>query len=367
MTLPIARYPLDPTGLNPDNAISGEIHTLNIRQVRAIAPTYGPFFIESLALYDNATNRLLIKGIDFQCVELLQEATLRYGKEIAELILILDQTVSNEVRVSYQVLGGLYQNNASGIMQMYETAMLDNRPVDWVNVLNKPYEYTPTLHRHLLEDVYGFEYIVVALERIRNAIMLSDVPAFEALITWVKARSLDTVTFSDIDNVNSVEKYVTFDKLLYALDKLNFNGITLTTAALNVVNNSSVLFKLVATNLPDNSQLFWTIDHISSTDDDFNLLSGIINISGNRGHFNVSIANSAVVEGPEKFRVIVRKNSITGPILAKTEIVTISSFSPDGGSVGGVALTFMDYINACCLYNPTIDVNPMSMFLIEEE
>jgi ABC-type polysaccharide/polyol phosphate export permease len=77
---------------------------------------------------------------------------------------------------------------------MYETVLQDARPVAWENVLGKPLLFPPTTHLHNLEDVYGFEPIVGALERVRNAIILSDVPAFEALVDWVNGQISGTRT-----------------------------------------------------------------------------------------------------------------------------------------------------------------------------
>ena len=366
MPLPLFRYPLDPSGINPDNAVVGEVHELHIRQIRAVAPTHGPFFTQGLVVYDHATNRLLIRGTDYQCVELLQEATVKYGKEIAQLILILDQTVSNEVRISYQVLGGLYQNNAEGIVNMYETAMLDQRPVDWVNVLNKPYNYPPTLHNHLIQDVYGFEYLVVALERIRNAIILSDVPAFEALIAWVKGRTLDTASFADVDSGLPVDKVVTLEKLIYAMDKFNFNSITVTPDKNQVKIGGNVAFKVDVTNMPDNAPLFWTIEHINTVDNDFNSLSGNISIACLSGQFNVSIAGFTEEEAAEQFRVVIRKNSVDGPVLTKSCIITIKAFSIFDVEEAQHANSIEAYINSCCLYNPNISINPESLYIVED-
>ena len=357
MPLPIIRYALDPTGVNPDNVVNGEIHTLSTNKIRAIAPSYGPLYTESCSIYDNTTNRLLVRGQDYQFVELLQEATLKFGKEIAELVLILDETVSNQIRINYQVLGGLYQNNASAVINMYETYLLDNRPVDWTNVLNKPFEYPPSLHLHLLRDIYGFEPIIVALERIRNAIVLSDIPAYEELIKWVKS-VIAVATEQDIIDANPCTKLLNLDNLLFALDKYNFNGITLTTPSgttiLNVNENEIVYFLLSSTNLPDNTVLYWTIEHITTSNTDFKNYSGVINVVANKGNFNLTIASNPIAEGNEKFRVIIRRNSTSGFIIARTGIITIGEHK---------GYTFIDFILAPCMFNPDTSIQPESLYL----
>lgn len=361
MTVPLIRYPLDPTGTNPDNLVVAEPHTLSTRSIRGIAPIYGPFYSNSVVVYDVAESRPLDKGIDYKIVEILQDACLKFGQEIALLILVINPDVSSNVRISYQTLGGLYQNNAAGIVDMYETVMKDERPVDWLNVLNKPLEYTPTLHRHLLEDIYGFEPVVVALERIRNAIVLSDVPAYEALIEWVKSqiKNIKVVTEAEIDSVASNSKFVTFERLLYALDKLNFNGITINPVLPRMKDGHTQRFDLSSTNLEDGSKLYWTIEHLSTDDADFTGLSGIININGNRGSFNVSLSQPPEVEEPnESFRVLIRRNSVTGPVIAQTSIVTIDRH----GILSDDAL--MNYFNTACLYRPPVEINPISSYVV---
>ena len=183
------RYALDPTGLNPDNLVIAEEHQTTANSVRAVAPNSGAFFAESMLVYDGDTNTQLTVGTDYKCVELLQDATLKYGKEICVLLLIINPAVSSSVTITYQAVGGQFQYDGSAIANLYETVIKDNRPVDWENVLNRPLEYPPTMHNHLLEDVYGFEPVVAAIERVRNAIVLSDVPAFEAVIDWMNERA----------------------------------------------------------------------------------------------------------------------------------------------------------------------------------
>lgn len=357
MPLPIVRYPLDPTGINPDNRVHGEIHNLSTRPIRGVAPTFGPFFTESLVVYDDTTNNLLVRGEDYQCVELLQEATVKFGKEICSLILILNESVSVVVRINYQVLGGLYQNNASNVINMYETYILDNRPVDWLNVLNKPLQYPPALHNHLLQDIWGFEPVVVALERIRNALILSDVPAFEALIAWVRNHT-QVVDEQTILDGSASNKLLTWDRLLFALDKLNFNGITITPTYQALQEGDQVTFNLSSTNLPDNTVLYWTVEHINTRPNDFNGTSGIVNIMGNRGSFNISLRVNTQTEAQEAFKIAIRKNGIDGYILAETSVFSIGAHT---------GLSYEEMMINCCAYNPEIDVNPISFFYLDSQ
>lgn len=199
----IVRFDYDPTGVNPDNLVANEIHTLTDNFVRAFAPTYGPFFADSVVLFDNANERQLVRGTDYSITELNQDITLRLGKEVSSVILVLNAAVSNTVRLTYQVVGGLYQNQSDAIANMYSTLLQDNRPIQWSNILGKPLEFPPTMHLHNLEDVYGFEPMVNALERVRSAVILSDVPAFEALVDWVNGRLSSSPSTTDLTAISN--------------------------------------------------------------------------------------------------------------------------------------------------------------------
>lgn len=326
MPTPLIRYRLDPTGVNPDNFVNGEVKTLATTQIRAIAPTYGPFFTETVAVFDHGNGRVLVRGVDYKIVDLLQTATLRFGKEIAQVILIINPAVGSQARVNYQVLGGEYQSSSESLINLYESFLADGRPVDWTEVLNKPTQYTPTLHRHFLEDIYGYEPVVVALERIRNAIVLSDVPAFEALIDWVKANAGSCViTDPMVPEVRRDEQ-----KLISITTSNNKNG----------------------------QQYFWSIEHVTTTDGLFRTLSGVFTIFQNRSTFKF-LMGSTGPNRPKKFNVVIRKDRANGPVVTTIEGITFLRGS-------GADNTAIELMNACCIMNPRIYINPTSLYLAGE-
>lgn len=199
MALPVFRYPLDPTGENPDNLVVREPHQLSKKSnptfVRVACPLYGPFFAESLVILDASNGRQLVKDIDYKTTDLLQDPTLSFGKEISQFIVITNGEVSDEIEISYQVLGGNYQNDATAVQHVFETFLNDDRTVDWSNVGNKPATYPPSLHLHLLQDIINFGPLVVAINSLRDAKMLNNTPMFEALVRWASDR---TVTWEEI-------------------------------------------------------------------------------------------------------------------------------------------------------------------------
>lgn len=213
MPIAMVALDLDTTGRNPDNKIVNEPHSLSGRPTRSIAPVHGAFYAESLQVMDGVTT--LKRGIDYQIVELHQEATLKFGKEIASVILIINQQVSSNPTISYQAVGGYYANSDKAIANMYQSVITDSRPVDWTNVFNKPSEFTPTIHRHLLDDVYGFEPVVDYLERIKRAITLGQTDVVVSIVKSLLAR----FNCRDLPKVIPNTKLIQYDALLYFLSR----------------------------------------------------------------------------------------------------------------------------------------------------
>lgn len=187
--LPIIRYALDVTGINPDNAVHEEPHTLVMtRDVRAIAPQYGSFFSESVVVTEASTSTVLVKDVDYSIVELNQAVSVLYGKEICTLILIINPLIGPIVLVSYQALGGQNERNSQTVANVLNELQVDNRPVTWPNIVGKPDQFLPSMHLHDIGDTYGWEDIVAAMERIRQAILLADSPALESVLSYIDAR-----------------------------------------------------------------------------------------------------------------------------------------------------------------------------------
>lgn len=252
MSINTVALDLDTTGRNPDNKITDEPHSLSGRPTRSIAPSMGAFFADSLQVFDGV--RELSRGVDFQVVELHQEATLRFGKEIASVILIINQQVSSHPTVTYQALGGHYANSDVAIANMYQSVITDARPVDWTNVFNKPTEYNPAVHRHLLDDVYGFEPVVDYLERIKRAITLGQT---DVLLAAVKAL-LAKFHCGDLPKVVPSTKLIQYDALLYFLSRRKILAdIWVDTKNCSWRKGDSSVFEIDTSGYPVGTTLHW--------------------------------------------------------------------------------------------------------------
>lgn len=267
----IVRLPLDITGTNVNNLIIDEPHTLSNRPVRAIATNYGPFFAESLIVKENSNT--LTRGLDYQIVELHQEATLRYGKEIASVILIINSNVGSNVTVTYQALGGHYAHDNVSIANAYQSVINDNRPISWNNIFNKPTEFNPVIHRHLLEDIFGFEPIVDVLERIKRAITLGQAELLLEILNTILNKRFAFIR-SKFDP--SLTRPIRLDDLLYYLTSKKIISKISAEAEKDEFNKgNSITFTVNTQSYPVNQLLYWEV-----ITNDETILSSVINRQG---------------------------------------------------------------------------------------
>ena len=402
MPVPILRYPLDTTGVNVNNAVIGELHTLTANNVRAIAPTYGPFFTESLVVFDAALNTTLSRGVDYQCVELLQDASLLTGKEVCCIILIKNPAVSNTARINYQCLGAEYQNSAAAVISLYETVIQDNRPVDWANVINKPFEFNPALHNHLLEDIYGFQAVVSALERVRNAVILSDVPAFEFLIDWLLARLTDmdsryagalahltdyanphqtnkaqvglslvsnfaALTVADIDTIFSTvsaqDKYITLFTLKRILS-LPTLGTPLEFQLMKSLSPGGykIVTTVTAPGIKENAKLFWSISSNFTTPAYFTNTSDYGIVKDGKLVFTTYLRDVPPSPWNETFSITVKNKTPNGEILGVGGPYTLEMIEPDPYLLETL-ISWNDLMMRDIL-EPGVPITPGTLFLI---
>jgi hypothetical protein len=181
----ILKYPEDPTGINPNNLVINEPHDLGPARNRAFVPNYGSYFTESMIVTEASTGRVLTKGVHYIAAQLQQDATLAMDKEICAVVVVTDPDVLDSLLFTYQVVGGVFSTSASALAKMIENLDIDERAVEWGSVIGIPSAFPPAPHLHDIGDLYGFEYLVEALDALRNAILIGDEAAHDELRQFI--------------------------------------------------------------------------------------------------------------------------------------------------------------------------------------
>jgi hypothetical protein len=178
--------PLDPTGSASANLIQNEAHAIGATGTRAFPVHYGLFFRDSVSVVDVATGKTLTEGTQYYPTQMDLAASLQYGQELDSVIIITDTTVSANVTVSYQALGGVNSLNSQEAQTEINALNIDDAVVAWADVTNKPKDYPPGAHYHQAGDVFGLEYIVAAINRLAAAITEGQGAAQNALMQYAE-------------------------------------------------------------------------------------------------------------------------------------------------------------------------------------
>ncbi|MDD2819165.1 MAG: hypothetical protein PHN51_10300 [Candidatus Nanopelagicales bacterium] len=329
-----ANFPLDldPTGQNPNNLIPDELHTLGSTPVRAVATRHGPFVCGPNSPLVKSGATVLQRGIDYQVAELHQEATLRYSKEIAEIILILNPAVGPDVTVTYQALGGPYAHSSAAIANLYQTVMQDNRPIDWANVKNKPADYLPTVHRHLLDDIYGFEPVVDYLERIKSAITLGQTQ----LVLNILEELLSQFRCKELPKVLPSNRMMQYDAFLYFMSRKKLlSNVWIDVPECSWVKGQSAMFEIETSDYPVGTTLYWSFYNPHGPVALISNTSGTITTNGGIVQVQIYVPGEANVNN-EKLYLGVKEDPDAEDYLAVTYQIKVQEYVTASTAYGQV-------------------------------
>lgn len=187
MTTPVPfRFEVDYTAENPDNYVHQEPHDLDTKRYRSIAPKEGAFYSSKLSVTDMLGGRLLVKGVDYRCLNISTIASAVSNHEVCTLILITNQAVSARVMISYQAVGGPYERSVGALKVLLDNLLKDDRPVNYPDIVNRPNEFTPAPHFQHAGATIGYEFLVYELERLRSALLLGDEYSHEQIYIYIK-------------------------------------------------------------------------------------------------------------------------------------------------------------------------------------
>lgn len=112
-------------------------------------------------------------------------------------------------------------------------------------------------------------------------------------------------------------------------------------AASTVDEGSSLVFNVTTTNVSDNTTLYYTINHGTTSNADFSSASGSFTITNNSGSFTLSPTADSAETSNETFSAQVRTSSTSGSVVATSSTVTINNTYPatGGGTTSNLDIT----------------------------
>lgn len=210
------RYPLDLTGNHPDNRVMAEVHSIT-PQERIFNVMAGAFYTASVQI--TYLGEQLKVHEDFRFHRVVEDAIRQSGKDVAMLIEITDKSVSGDIEVRYQAVGGEFQNIHESLVEMLENYKHDARGTFYKDIIEKPRFFEPVRHLTSIYDIYGLNPIagplneLVSIARHRatkeNSSLLIRLHRIEQMIHDADLGNLDLSGIANLRNeLNQVKKQV---------------------------------------------------------------------------------------------------------------------------------------------------------------
>lgn len=170
----------------------------------------GSFYTADLSVASTFDRKELEPLTQYRALQLEPEASRRSGKEVCDLIYIVDNNIT-QVTIKYHVIGGQFQVIGSDVDQLVLSAKLDNSTASsWGQIIDAPMQYPPEMHTHYDKDAYGMESLIYVNERIAKGITAGDGGLAGAFYQYIDRKfgklEIDTQTKLDAleDAVDSV-------------------------------------------------------------------------------------------------------------------------------------------------------------------
>lgn len=221
----LKRYPFDPTGQSATNLVRNETHTLDtltdVRKPRIVFTRLGAFFNDSLVVTHNG--KKLTLNSDYRYTFFWQEATMKAGGlPVSVAFQIINKRLTGDIQITYQVVGGEFQEKAIQLEELIKLLPFDARNVFWDDVINKPVAYEPVRHLHHINDVFGLSRLLGVLGELRRSLEGQSVLKLKS----VYDRFLKLKQYVDA-NMGDLEKYRDeVRRIIETFDKSTGNIIT---------------------------------------------------------------------------------------------------------------------------------------------
>lgn len=263
-------YEFDPSGGLAANRVPPESHTItpaNGSDFDVIIPSFAPFFRKGLVVKHITSGQTLVEGIHFDLGYKFEAASKQTATPIYGAIVITDRTLSGQLTVEYQTLGGEWVMDTQEILTILQNVKTDPRTVRWEYVIDKPITFPPVDHLHHSDDLVGMDDVTKGIEAIRVAIGDSAGKALSALLEHLRDHAnphevtlvqlgLDSLgalsesTTADVDAGTDNLRFISARRLQYFLtskvqpainthanNKNNPHGVTKAQVGLDLVEN----------------------------------------------------------------------------------------------------------------------------------
>lgn len=160
-------YPYDNTAQDKGNYIPDDVKVIPPNGGKIVAASKGAFYADTLVIRKGQETLQL--GRDYELAGFYQEATEQTGKPVNVLVVFKDH-IDGEVRMSYQVVGGIFIGVWETVQDYINILLVDPRKQRWDDILDKPELYAPMDHYHDINDTYGWDVLPYKISELTAAV-----------------------------------------------------------------------------------------------------------------------------------------------------------------------------------------------------
>lgn len=160
-------YPYDNTAQDKGNYIPDDVKVIPPNGGKVVAASKGAFYADTLVIRKGQETLQLNR--DYELAGFYQEATEETGKPVNVLVVFKDH-IDGEVRMSYQVVGGIFIGVWETVQDYINILLVDPRKQRWDDILDKPELYAPMDHYHDINDTYGWDVLPYKISELTSAV-----------------------------------------------------------------------------------------------------------------------------------------------------------------------------------------------------
>lgn len=183
-------YPLDLSGISPNNLIRDELHSVGEAQFRDyyfIVPQLSPFYIDNfkISLISGNDTIDLVEDVDFSYALTYVTGTRHTGKQMYGAVTLHNLDINGILKVTYQTVGGDQVADRLTVLSMLADKAYNPRTTIWDVLTNVPGAFPPVPHYQDYEDFKGQEAVVEKLAEVRDAILQNSSLTSEKLTAFL--------------------------------------------------------------------------------------------------------------------------------------------------------------------------------------
>ena len=200
--------PFDNTAISPTNHIVGEIHPIIQAPGSSIITEQGLFYAKSLVVNSLPSNLPLIQGTDYILLGFSANITQLTGFETFTGLMVINETISGNVSINYQAVGGLQGGSKDILYQIQRLIAADPNTLNFNQIQNLPDQWPPLPHLHSIMDLDGVTAVIHYAQEIVQAIIGKRAPIVSGQNLSLKVNNLNKLISSLQNTINGIKATV---------------------------------------------------------------------------------------------------------------------------------------------------------------